>query len=132
MLKGFGKRLRQERKRLGMSVEDFAELSGIHANSLGNYERGERAVSAALMLAWHDVGVDVGFLLTGVRTIFTIGAEEQGFLDNFLRLDVEEREIVLALIARLVGDPITLGGVVYKSSSLHSRCTDYRAQPKEG
>lgn len=132
MLKGFGQRLREERRKLGKSVEDFAEMSGIHANSLGNYERGERPANAALMLIWHDLAVDIGYVLTGIRTNSSLNADEQRFIDNFLRLDAGEQEIVSALISRLVGDPVILGETSQSAHSLHSPPSDYRTQPKEG
>lgn len=131
VLKDFGKRLREERGRLGKTVDEFADMSGIHTNSLGNYERGERAANAALLLIWQDLKIDVGYVLTGVRTNFDIGPDEQRLLDNFSRLDINEQEIVTALIARLVGDPIVLGGAVYQSQSQHSSSPDDPEQPKD-
>jgi len=41
----FAENLRAERKRLGLSQEDLADLAGLHRTYVGSIERGERNVS---------------------------------------------------------------------------------------
>jgi transcriptional regulator with XRE-family HTH domain len=43
-LERFGRRVRTERERLGMSQEELADRAGIHRTYLGGVERGERNV----------------------------------------------------------------------------------------
>jgi transcriptional regulator with XRE-family HTH domain len=41
----FGIAIRKERKRLGVSQEDFAELCDLHRTYIGQVERGEKNIS---------------------------------------------------------------------------------------
>ena len=44
-----GKVLRNERKRLGLSQEEFSELVSLSKNYIGNIERGEYEVSLSIL-----------------------------------------------------------------------------------
>lgn len=56
-------RLREERKRLGLSQGEFADLLGIHRNTQARYERGEREPDTAYLDAIRKAGVDVGYVV---------------------------------------------------------------------
>jgi len=62
-----GERLKEERKRLGLSQTEFAEKLGMHRNSQSRYESGEREPEASYLRALGEIGCDVGFVMTGVR-----------------------------------------------------------------
>ena len=47
ILLGFAKRIRAERKKLGLSQEDFADKSGFHRTYIGMIERAERNITLA-------------------------------------------------------------------------------------
>ncbi|MBF0308994.1 MAG: helix-turn-helix transcriptional regulator [Magnetococcales bacterium] len=64
----FCERLRAERKRLGLNQTEFAKIAGLTLQSQGNYESGRRTPDVAYLAAVATAGVDVGYLLTGVRT----------------------------------------------------------------
>lgn len=61
-----GLRLREERKRLGFSKIDFANMLGIHRNTQGNYEAG-REPPIPYLLAIQEAGVDVAYVMEGER-----------------------------------------------------------------
>lgn len=63
----FSSRLREERKRLGLSQEDLATMGGVKLNAQSNYENGKRAPDADYLARVAAHGVDVGFLFTGER-----------------------------------------------------------------
>ncbi|WP_095093784.1 helix-turn-helix domain-containing protein [Pseudomonas sp. Irchel 3A5] len=63
-----GSRLKQERKRLGLSQKEMGELGGVAANAQGKYESGERAPRADYLAALAKAGVDVLFVLTSRRS----------------------------------------------------------------
>lgn len=62
-----GARLRQERKRLGLSQREMGSLGGVAANAQGKYESGERAPRADYLAAIARGGVDVLYVLTSRR-----------------------------------------------------------------
>lgn len=59
-----GTRLRQERKRLGLSQREMGQLGGVAANAQGKYESGERVPKADYLAAVANSGVDVLYILT--------------------------------------------------------------------
>lgn len=125
-----GKRLREERKRIGWTVNTFAEKSGAALNSIRNYEAGTHSAKLELLLIFQDLGVDIGYVLTGRRSGAVTGAQEHLLLDRFVRLSSAEKDIVIALVGSMVGDQIDteLNATV---QTLHSPPMDYRGQPKE-
>jgi transcriptional regulator with XRE-family HTH domain len=60
-------RLKGERLRLKMSQEEMARAGGVARSAQGNYERGDRSPDIDYLAAVSLVGVDVGFVVTGVR-----------------------------------------------------------------
>lgn len=67
-LKGFGKRLKEERERLEMSQIQFAQLCGVGRTAQFNYEREEREPSYTYMDMAEKLGVDALYVFTGTRT----------------------------------------------------------------
>lgn len=64
----FGKRLSEERKRLGLNQTDFGKLSGVTKTSQVNYESGERSPNVDYWQSIAAAGADVQYILTGVRS----------------------------------------------------------------
>ncbi|MBW8456936.1 MAG: helix-turn-helix transcriptional regulator [Thiobacillus sp.] len=64
----FGERLRAERERLGFSQADLAQKMGIHRNTQARYEKAGTHPSPAYLTALRSLGVDIDYVLTGVRT----------------------------------------------------------------
>lgn len=62
----FGVRLRDERKRLGLSGEALGEIGGVKKIAQSNYETGKRYPDARYLMAIGEAGVDVAYVLTGV------------------------------------------------------------------
>lgn len=69
----FGRRLRQERDRLGLSQEQFGELGGVKRSSQHLYEHDVRRPDADYLAKIHGAGADVGFLLTGRASASSAG-----------------------------------------------------------
>lgn len=68
----FGPRLKEERKSLGLSQQQFAALGGVEVNAQGKYESGSRAPRSDYLAAIGSSGVDVLYLLSGRRTPMAI------------------------------------------------------------
>ncbi|MBA1229008.1 helix-turn-helix transcriptional regulator [Pseudomonas viridiflava] len=66
-MSGIGTRLKQERKRLGLSQRELGHFGGVAANAQGKYESGERVPKADYLAAVANVGVDVLYVLTCKR-----------------------------------------------------------------
>lgn len=64
---GIGPRLRQERHRLKLSQSALGAVGGVETNAQGNYENGTRWPKADYLLRLAEAGVDITYLLTGVR-----------------------------------------------------------------
>lgn len=61
-------RLAEERKRLGLSQEEFATLGGIPMRTYCGYEYGISEPKASFLTRLAANGVDVLYILTGVRS----------------------------------------------------------------
>src|SRR3989344_6865309 len=61
----FASRLKEERKRLGITQAKFAQLAGVHRNTQINYEAGLRAPEVDYISAIEKFGVDTAYLLSG-------------------------------------------------------------------
>ena len=62
-----GASLAEERKRLGLSQTEFAAIPGVTRKTLFGYETGERVPDAAALAAWAAIGVDIAYVITGLR-----------------------------------------------------------------
>lgn len=84
-----GERLKEERVRLGLNQTDFAELAGVRKNAQSNYEKDERAPDARYLAAVAAAGVDVLYVVTGMRaeTAAGLAPEEAALLDNYRHAD---------------------------------------------
>ncbi len=71
----FGTRLRQERTTLGLTQPAFAELGGVKRVSQHLYEQDVRVPDVNYLLRLPAHGVDIGFLLSGKRSL-TSAAED--------------------------------------------------------
>ncbi|WP_426114821.1 helix-turn-helix domain-containing protein [Pseudomonas sp. DSP3-2-2] len=67
-MNNLGARLKEERKSLGLSQQQFAAIGGVEANAQGKYESGERTPRSDYLAALGIKGVDILYLLSGQRT----------------------------------------------------------------
>lgn len=63
----FGKRLREERERLGQSQAEFAEVGGVARTTQHIYESGIRTPDVGYLERLRGIGVDVSYLVLGSR-----------------------------------------------------------------
>lgn len=80
----FGKRLREERARLGLSQQAFAELGGVKRVSQLLYEQGDRVPDVLYLDNLKKHGVDVPYLLFGQRSIGATGNRQLVFSPQLL------------------------------------------------
>lgn len=73
---GLGTRLREERERLGWSQADFAAFAGASRKSQIRWEQDASYPDAAALAALAAKGVDVQYVITGVRSLNAEEAEK--------------------------------------------------------
>ncbi|MDR2124687.1 MAG: helix-turn-helix domain-containing protein [Desulfovibrio sp.] len=91
----FGQRLREERKRLGLSQAQCAELCGIIEKTQGLYESSVRRPDTDYLEAFAKAGADVSYLITGKACSTALTEEERSLLGLFRQMDTGFREIFL-------------------------------------
>ncbi|MET3181025.1 UNVERIFIED_ORG: transcriptional regulator with XRE-family HTH domain [Variovorax guangxiensis] len=117
----FSERLKAERSRLQLSQAAMAEAGGVGLNSQSNYENGHRSPDAAYLARMAAIGVDVTYLLTGVRTLAVnaaafadasggvgeksvmraVSREEAALLDNYEAADERGRAAARSVLDAL-------------------------------
>ena len=68
-MSNMGARLKEERKRLGLSQQELGALGGIEANAQGMYERGTRFPNSTYLSSIAKAGVDILYVVTGVKKV---------------------------------------------------------------
>ena len=86
-LSTIGKRLKEERERLGYNQTDFGTIGGVKKRAQIWYESDKRRPDADYMAAIATVGADTKYIIEGVRTdtYSTLSEEERGILEKILR-----------------------------------------------
>jgi len=117
----FSDRLKEERKRLDLSQGEMAAVGGVSMNSQSNYENGHRSPDAEYLSRAASVGVDVGYLLTGIRAAMAseplatdsgsnvpdepvmrpVTREQAALLDNYENADDEGRDAARRVLVAL-------------------------------
>lgn len=94
----FGQRLKQERKRLGMTQPDFAQIGKVEKNTQINYEQDKRFPTADYLLAVANIGVDTQFVLHGTPSVDLLTDDEKELLIGYRSLDIRGKARVLGII----------------------------------
>jgi transcriptional regulator with XRE-family HTH domain len=121
---GFGGRLAEERKRLGLKQAEFASLVGTDVPKQSLYENDRRELRADYLARLAAAKVDVAYVLTAKRSEGAWLSEESSeLLSAYLALPADLQEAV----RRFVGD---LGRLFAQGQgrSLHSGRQDSRAE----
>ena len=98
----FGKRLAEERKRLGLKQAEFAARVGATVPQQSFYENGRRELRAAYLARLPEAGVDVFYVLTGRRgESGGPGSGTSDLLATYLTVSPEMRRALDALVRTL-------------------------------
>ncbi|MDH0744813.1 helix-turn-helix domain-containing protein [Pseudomonas sp. GD03842] len=95
-----GRRLKEERKRLGLSQQEFGAVGGVEANAQGKYESGERIPRADYLADLEKRGVDILYVLSGKRTPLAIDAlseAERAIITHYRALGEKDRYAISQL-----------------------------------
>ncbi|WP_244128947.1 helix-turn-helix domain-containing protein [Burkholderia gladioli] len=72
-----GERLKEERGRLEMNQTQFAAVAGVGKTTQINYESGNRVPDAEYLASLAKVGLDVQYVVTGVRSSVALSPDER-------------------------------------------------------
>jgi transcriptional regulator with XRE-family HTH domain len=103
-MKDLGTRLKNERKRLGLSQQEFGAIGGVEANAQGKYENGERIPRSDYLAAVGQKGVDILYVITGERTPLTVDAlneAERAIITHYRALNEEDQDAISQLATSL-------------------------------
>ncbi len=117
-----GKRLREERERLGLSQPAFAAVAGTTKQTLFSWETGKTAPDGFQLEALATAGADVLYILTGQRSSAQPAhdAAEQVLLDSYRRCSSQARQNLIqtaALLAAGLSGTTGVGGQQVNSAS---------------
>lgn len=108
-LERFGRRLREERERKSLNQEAFAALGGVKKNSQVIYEGGKTAPTVEYLYRLAGHGVDIGYVVTGVRSGENISDEQRWFFSAFRSLSTRERRAIkasISILSAMEPDPV--------------------------
>lgn len=95
----FCERLKEERKRLSFSQTDFGTSCGVTKQAQIRYEKGVRSPDSDYLEQAHEIGVDVSYLVTGIRTQpVELPSDEVLLLDSYRALDAEQKKMTLRFL----------------------------------
>ncbi|NWD65789.1 helix-turn-helix domain-containing protein [Pseudomonas sp. IPO3774] len=102
-----GARLKEERKVLGLSQQEFGAIGGVAANAQVHYESGVRLPKSDYLIALRRKGVDVIFVLTGERAAINqddLSEKETSIINQYRTLDCLDQEAIAQITSSLSAD----------------------------
>ncbi len=104
-----GERLREERKKLGLSQEALASKIFVSGVTLKKYEGNKTYPTARELIFMHGLGMDIDYILTGVKMSYGVAqnrafytpAQRLGEYIAGLTLSEEDADLVKVLSTRM-------------------------------
>lgn len=96
-----GKRLKEERERLGLNQTEFGEIGGAGRKTQFNYETDERIPDANYLERLYKAGVDVGYVITGVRggeVLPSYTKDEVDLINKWRKASADARAVALRVL----------------------------------
>jgi len=111
-----GERLKSERTRLGFNQTEFAAIGGVQRRAQLFYEQDERRPDAGYLQAVARLGVDVQFVVTGVRSGQALSMDEEQLLARFRSLDLIGKARLLGMVEGIGNSDTSLPSQTHKRS----------------
>ncbi|EOG5604249.1 MULTISPECIES: helix-turn-helix domain-containing protein [Providencia] len=93
-----GERIRSERERIGLSQMAFGEVGGVKKLAQLKYEQGERSPDVLYLAALSKIGVDVQFIVTGVRSSEALANDEMELINYYRSAPLAVKQAVFAAL----------------------------------
>lgn len=102
----FANRLKEERKKLGLTQAQAAEKCGVSMRMWGDYERGKYFPRNENLIGIEKIGIDVHYVMHGSRSVTAampsenLSAAEKELLSLFREAAAADREMILMVARR--------------------------------
>jgi transcriptional regulator with XRE-family HTH domain len=103
-MKDLGSRLKEARKRMGLSQQEFGAIGGVEANAQGKYESGERIPRSDYLAALNKKGIDVLYILSGQKMPMaseSLSDAERTIITHYRALNEDDQEAISQLATSL-------------------------------
>lgn len=105
---GFANRLKEQRKKLGLTQTQIAEICGVSGRMWGDYERGISQPKTEVLFQFRKIGIDVNYVMHGTsnetfrQPEITLSAEEQELLTQFRQLNQDGKTAIFSMLSALL------------------------------
>ncbi|WP_175716564.1 helix-turn-helix domain-containing protein [Burkholderia anthina] len=99
----FGERLKEERGRLEMNQTQFAAIGGVGKTTQINYESGNRLPDVGYLASLSKVGLDVQYVVTGIRSSAALTPDEQNLLARYRAASIQLKAAAIGALAAGMG-----------------------------
>lgn len=90
---------------MSLSQEDLAQAGGVNRNTQGSYERGVRNPDSTYLLGVAPLGVDVGFVLFGKRSLDTgLSVEEAQIVEQYRQIPEQDQRALRRFLKAMFDD----------------------------
>lgn len=100
-----GQRMREEREAMSLTQADFARIGGRNRISQATYESGKNTPNLEYLISLSRAGVDIGYILTGVRQNGSLGPEKDQLIAYFDQMQPSQRTVILQIAESLARLP---------------------------
>lgn len=90
-------RLKEERLAKKYSQKALSEIGGITTRSYINYEKGISVPDSKYLAKWAIAGIDIQYVVTGVRSTQALTEAEQRLINCFKRADASKKAAIMAV-----------------------------------
>lgn len=89
----FSVRLKSECNRLGLTQTEIASKCNVSREMWGKYERGMVLAGSEVLFSLSEIGVDIGFLFSGVRSV-PLTETETALLEDYRESNKQGKEAI--------------------------------------
>ena len=98
---GFGERFKEEREKLGMTQKELAGRLLTTSRTIISYENNESPPKLLKLTLFHGLGADIGYILTGQRSVIDLAPDEAALLDNYRNSTADNQAVLRKVGAAL-------------------------------
>ncbi|WP_334046567.1 helix-turn-helix transcriptional regulator [Burkholderia cepacia] len=101
-----GERLKEERGRLEMNQTQFAAIAGVGKTTQINYESGNRLPDAGYLASLAKIGLDVQYVVTGVRSSVALTPDERELVERFRAAPLPVKSAAIGALSAGANPPV--------------------------